>query len=349
MSRKYRRAAVRLPKGVHKVTARGREYYYFQTSRGSKYQGERIRLPNDPHASEFWNAVRNAQGIIASVPTDTIDALIDAYTCSPKFAELKTSTQYMYKRGLKFARDAWGSLSKDQLRPHHIRAVMDGLSHAQGNANMFFGAVQAMSKWAVGRDLLDIHLTAGVDRYKRDTGHKPWSDAQIEEAKKQLTGMIRRGVMLYIYTGQRGSDIVKLGWNDIDEGGFSLKQQKTGREIWCPIVPELAAEMRKWKKEPGPFVKQASGKAFTRAHFSMHFKKEREKYSAIKNATLHGLRATAVVRLRRAGLTTAQIQDIVGMSLAMIERYCRFSDKKAGGKAALISLSERRKNKTVKH
>jgi hypothetical protein len=33
-----------------------------------------------------------------------------------------------------------------------------------------------------------------------------------------------------------------------------------------------------------------------------------------------------------------QIQDQVGMSLEMIERYCRFADKKANGKAAVVAL-----------
>jgi hypothetical protein len=32
------------------------------------------------------------------------------------------------------------------------------------------------------------------------------------------------------------------------------------------------------------------------------------------------------------------------MSLAMIERYCRFADKKASGKASIVTLAERRKN-----
>ena len=45
-------------------------------------------------------------------------------------------------------------------------------------------------------------------------------------------------------------------------------------------------------------------------------------------------------------LATGQISDIVGMSMQTIERYCRFADKKASGKAALFSLTERRKKNT---
>jgi len=148
---------------------------------------------------------------------------------------------------------------------------------------------------------------------------------------------------LGLYTGQRGSDIVRLGWTDIDEGGFRIKQQKTGREVWCPIDDELAAEMATWEKVPGPFVRQESGKPFTRKLFHKHFDAARAEIPALAGVTIHGLRATRVVLLRRAGLTTAQIQDVIGMSMAMIERYCRFADKKANGKAAVVKLKEHRK------
>ena len=56
------------------------------------------------------------------------------------------------------------------------------------------------------------------------------------------------------------------------------------------------------------------------------------------------LRATAVIRLRRSGLTALQIRDIIGMSPAMIERYCRFADKKASGKAVVKKLADARRN-----
>jgi hypothetical protein len=125
----------------------------------------------------------------------------------------------------------------------------------------------------------------------------------------------------------------------VDEGGFTIRQRKTGREVWCPIVPELAAEMADWERRPGPFLLQADGRPYTRKRFSVHFASARDEIASLASVTLHGLRCTAVVRLRRLGLSIGQIGDISGMSLAMIERYCRFADKKASGRAALVSLS----------
>lgn len=340
-----------LPKGVHKVRSRGREYFYFQAGRGTVHVGPRTRLPDDPQSPEFWIALRQAQGLTSPASTDTVNALIDAYETSPAFTDpgtLSDGTRELYRRSLRIARTAWGELPSVKLRPVHIQAVMDGFTATKGKANNFLGAMRALSAWASARGHVESSLTEGVKLYPVTGGHKPWTSAQIELARDELSGTIRRGLMLYVYTGQRGSDVVRLGWTDIDEGGFALRQRKTGREVWCPIVPELAAEMATWERRPGPFLLQDSGKPYTRKLFSRHFAEVRDVTPALAGVTLHGLRCTAVVRLRREGLSTGQISDITGMSLAMIERYCRFADKKVSGQAALVSLSRTREEQSCK-
>lgn len=339
-----------LPKAVHKVRSRGKEYFYYQAGRGTAQAGPRIRLPDDPHTPQFWIAIRQAQGLDSGPRADTVNALIDAYVASPAYlTKISAGTRYQYERLLEIARKAWGELPAAGLRPAHVQAMMDSLASTPRKANNFLGVMRVLSSFGRRRDLIDQSLTEGVERYSVDSGHKPWTPKQIEAAREKLTGMVRRGIMLYLYTGQRGSDVVRLGWTDIDEGGFSLKQRKTGRDVWCPIVPELQQEMSTWEKRPGPFLRQKSGAPYDRRLFWKHFDEQRANIPELEGVTLHGLRATAVVRLRREGLTTLQISDITGMSLQMIERYCRFADKKASGKAALISLSERGKNEIVKH
>ncbi len=91
--------------------------------------------------------------------------------------------------------------------------------------------------------------------------------------------MVRRGVMLELYTGQRGSDAVRLGPTFIDDGGFDLSQIKTGRPVWCPILPELAAEIATWERKPGPYLLQDHGKPFTRKLLSKHFNEQAQGHS----------------------------------------------------------------------
>lgn len=327
---------VELPNGVHRVVARGREYFYWHPGRGTKHPGARVRLPSDPQSPEFWTALRSAQGMSSEVAT--FGSVIDLYLTSPKFLGLAKASQRAYRGQLSIARAGFGNLSVEAMRPSLIRGVVDGLADKAPTANLFLGVMKALSAWAVARDHLPRSITEGIEAYETDDGHKPWTDAQIAAAREHLTGAVRRGIMLALYTGQRGSDIVRLGWTDIDDNGFRLRQRKTGREVWCPILPELAAEMETWEKAPGTFVKQPNGKPYDRDTFAHRFAVARDGIPDLKGATIHGLRSTAVIRLRRGGLATAQIQDIIGMSMRMIERYSRFADKKASGQAAIIKL-----------
>lgn len=334
---------VELPKGVHRVISRQRTYYYFQLGRGTKgAEGSRIRLPDDPYSPEFWQAIREAQGAVEVVATNTVGALIDAYLLSPAFAKLRPGTQDQYQRGLRLARDAWQNLPALCLTPEAVTRIMDNLADSPGKANTFLGVMRALSQWSRARGRLPQSVTEGVKPYPKEGGHKPWTEAQIAAAHEKLEGMVRRGVMLMLYTGQRGSDVVRLGWTDIEDGGFRLRQQKTGKDVWCPILDELAAEMATWERRPGPFLLQVHGKPYDRKRLDVHFAKAREQILELAGTTLHGLRSTAVIRLRREGLTPTQIDDIIGMSLAMIQRYCRFADRKMSGQAAAQVISMNR-------
>jgi integrase len=249
-----------LPKGVHVTIARGREYFTFQAGRGTKFAGPRIRLPNDPRSPEFWTALRQAQGIVGPVRADTVNALIDAYiTAWPKLPKpLAEGTQRLYRHSFKKARAAWGELSARGLKPHHVRELMEGLYETPAAANNFLAAMRALSAFARSRDLIDWPLCDGVQPFELEGGYEPWTDEQIAAAYALPPGPFRRAIMLGLYTGQRVSDLVRLGPTMVDaEGGFDLGfkgQTKTGVRPWCPILPELAAEMATWEKRPGPFV-----------------------------------------------------------------------------------------------
>ena len=74
-----------------------------------------------------------------------------------------------------------------------------------------------------------------------------------------------------------------------------------------------------------------------------HWLRERTKNAALAplNAlglSMHGLRATAVVRLAQAGASTRQIADMVGMSEPMVAHYCRFSKQRENALAAVHYL-----------
>ncbi|MCB1343124.1 MAG: integrase [Pseudooceanicola sp.] len=346
---------VSLPRHVHRVVAGGREYFYYQEGRGTTHAGERIKLPDNPQTPEFWNAVRQAQGVSGPTPTDTIGALIDAFECAWPTMQRKLSrgTTDQYRRYLKVARKAWGDLPARDLRPKHVDALVRKIgAEKPGAANNVLDALKAMCRWANGPVELMMHdPTQGVHHFAKGEGHTPWTEAQLAFAEQTFTGALRRFYFLSRYTGQRISDVVALNPNNIDEGGFTLRQKKTKVTPWCPIFPELEAEMATWERRPGPYLLQEVGKSigkpFSPNQMWKVFDAERAKHPILAGAVPHGLRANAVISLRSAGYTALLISDMVGMSVEMVEHYSRHADRKASGQAVLREL-EQSGNRIVK-
>jgi integrase len=350
MRRKQQRAAITLPRGIHRVpTKRGRgEYLYYQAGRGTKVEGPRIPLPPDVHSPEFWIELRKAQGEPAGPGVTTINAVLDLYLISPQFLGLAHSTQLQFKLKITQFRNAVGIHPAAALRPKHVRELLDTLAHIPGSANTLLGFLRIFSKWGLERGHFDHSITEGVKPYKSDTGHVPWTAEQCVVAEKKLVGMMRRAYFLARYSGQRGSDVIRLGETFVDEGGFRLSPKKTGKrigDIWIPIEPPLAAEMGTWERRPGPFLYTETGKTFTKKYLEDRWRNAIDAVPELAGVTFHGLRGTRVVELRVRGHNTLEISAQVGMSPPMIERYCRFADKKALGKAAVLNLAAARNRK----
>src|SRR5277367_7176729 len=97
--KKEPRAAVNLPKGVHKVTSRGREYYYYQAGRGSLAEGPRIKIDYEPQSPEFWSALRDAQGKSSVPVVNTVNFVVDEYLAAVT-PTLSVSSWKDYRRAL---------------------------------------------------------------------------------------------------------------------------------------------------------------------------------------------------------------------------------------------------------
>jgi len=115
-------------------------------------------------------------------------------------------------------------------------------------------------------------------------------------------------------------------------------QEKTKRALWVPILSALATEMDTWKRAPGPFLRRLNGHPWTGRILTDHWERERMKYPELADLVFHGLRGHACVQLRRAGLKGTLIADTVGMSVPMVERYCRFSSQRENATAAVVHL-----------
>jgi integrase len=297
---------------------------------------------------------RPRTGIIKS---NTFAAVIRAYLGSPKFDSLAKSTRvgYRYLLGLAEQPETLGAYQVDVLRPALVQAFLDGLADRPAQQKNAQTAIKAVEKWAIVRDLLPYPITTGTEAPGGDGGYEPWTDEQVELAERCARPHLARVITLGSNTGQRGSDLVKMRWSDLEtyEGrlGINVTQKKTGLQIWIPLTQELLRAIETWERRPTFILLKEDGMPFTRAQLSDQWLRARDTVPALaplKEAglVLHGLRATAVVRLRRAGANTGQIADMVGMSELMVKRYARFSLQRDNALAAVHYLDRTKPERT---
>ena len=119
MARK-RVAGVRLPKGVERVCARGRTYYYWNPGRGTERENERIPLPNaDDRPADFWREVEaEKRRRSAMFPAGSVGDLVERYRASEEFKSKSDSTRSSYGVHLRrfSAPEAWGLFAFGILR-----------------------------------------------------------------------------------------------------------------------------------------------------------------------------------------------------------------------------------------
>jgi len=255
------------------------------------------------------------------------------------------STREKWERELRLAEEegGLGGCSVQVIRPSLIQAFLDGLAHYPGKQEVARTALKALEKFAVVRDLVPVPFMTGTSTVGSDGGHEPWPDAHIELAETHARAGLSRAVTLAVNTGQRGSDTVRMNPNDIEERlcpttgiyrrGINVMQKKTGKRLWVPFIcPEFEDTLASWERRPGPFILKANGKPYSRPELSVRWTQERDgnaDLAPLKEAgsVLHGLRATAVVRARKRGLSDLQIANVYGMSPAMVARYSRLADQ----------------------
>lgn len=101
--------------------------------------------------------------------------------------------------------------------------------------------------------------------------------------------------------------------------------------------------MKTWERRPGPFLLRVDGKPWASSYLTNRLDYEKRTNPAIAEIAqaglvMHGLRGHACVRLRRGGCTAMQIADMIGMSVPMVERYCRFSVQMENAFAGVVQL-----------
>jgi integrase len=150
-----------------------------------------------------------------------------------------------------------------------------------------------------------------------------------------------------LYTGQRRSDIVRMGWQHVRDGKISVRQEKTGASLLIPIAPELAAALAPVPRTNMTFLLTERGAPFTSAGFG-NWMRDRCDEAGLPQCSAHGLRKLMATRLTNAGCSDREIMAITGhKSVSEVSRYTKKRDQDHLGEQAMARLQREQKLSTT--
>jgi integrase len=268
-------------------------------------------------------------GASRTVP-GSINALVVSYYRSPEYRGLKPSTQAVRRNIIERFRGEHGNKPVARLERAHVRDIIGAKAQTPQAANNLLKALRVLLTYAVELGMIANNPAIGVKRYEsRGEGFHTWSETEVAqfESAYAVGTPERLAFALALYTGQRVSDVVRMGWQHIKGDRIAIRQLKTDMPLLIKIHPELANILASVPRNNLTFLVTERGAPFMAAGLSNWFGK-RCRAAGLPSCTAHGLRKAACRRLAEAGATVHEIAAVSGhQSLKEIERYTKAVDQ----------------------
>lgn len=309
---------------------------------------KRIPLPGLPWTPTFMAAYELAaagQKVeigAKNIPPGSVSALVASYYRTSDFTGLSDSTKATYRGIIERFRADHGDKRVAHLQRQHVQKIIGEKSETPAAANNLLRMLHLLMRHAVDLGWRGDDPTQGVRKIRRKSGgFKTWEEHHIEAftAHHKPGTRAHLALSLLLYTGQRRSDVVRMGRQHVRNGVLSIAQQKTGQDVHIPLHPELKAHLDRLPLDNLSFLVTAQGKPFTPAGFTNWFRDVAREAGLPDGLSPHGLRKATCRRLAEAGCTPHEIMAISGhRSLAEVTRYTIEAGRKGLAQRAVDRL-----------
>jgi len=315
----------------------------------------RQKLP-DADSPEFWAAYQAALGQIK--PPDppkrergkgTFARLCDDWMRTAAYLSLRGPTQRTYSNIIiRMRKEPFADSQLSNFEAKHIRGILKGFSSRPAMANRWLSILGILFRYAVEEEMIPADPTMGIRRMKEKAqGSRTWTEDEIAqyEAHWPVGTRARMAFALMLYTGQRRSDVVRMGQGSINEGLISVVQQKTGTHLLIPIHPSLAEVIALAPEDHKTWLGNTLQGVASAASLGNQFREWANAAGVASDISGHGLRKAAARRLAEAGCTTHQIAAITGhKTLSEVERYTRAVDQRKLAQEAMERMAAVKRN-----
>jgi integrase len=221
----------------------------------------------------------------------TVNALIVSYY-KLVFPTLKQSTQAMRRNILERFRAEHGDKPVARLEREHIASIIAAKVNTPHAANTLRKVLRHLLDHGIDLKMIAANPTLGVKNFKiKGDGIHTWSVDEVEQftARHLIGSRAHLAMMLMLWTGQRRSDVIGMGWQHVRNGKIAVRQEKTDRPLRIPISDELAAPLALVPRTNMTFLLTERGAPFTAAGFGNWFR-DRCDEAGLPQCSSHGLR-----------------------------------------------------------
>ncbi|UWR00563.1 tyrosine-type recombinase/integrase [Rhodobacteraceae bacterium S2214] len=309
-----------LPKHVYKQ----RNGLYFQR-RGWPSQ----KFQNEFGSPEFWKEyadILNGKEKPLRVISRSFAVLIANYHKSPRYKRLKPRTALDYDKYLKFFLSIMSDANPAKMQRKDVIRLRDANADKPYFANYSLRVLRILMEHAVDLGWRETNPAKGVPEIKTDkVAREPWPRELLDVYRATCPiGTRERLVMeLCVGTGQRIGDVLEMRWSDIQDGAFVIKQNKTAKELWVPILPELQVALDAASRHSVFILTNERGtNCWSYRGASQAVRNVREAIKAL-DYDIHSWRYNAACELLEAGCNDDLIAAVTGQSPAMVQHYTK--------------------------
>lgn len=309
-----------LPKHVY----RQRNGIYFQR-RGwpsRKFQSE-FGTP------EFWKEYADILAGRAEpkrINVRNFSALIRDYRKSPRYKHLKPRTALDYDKYLDFFLSIMADANPANMKRKDVIRLRDANGEKPYFANYSLRVLRVVMEHCDDLGWTESNPAKGVSELKTEKQERePWPQELLQAYREACPlGTRERLVMeLCVGTGQRIGDVLEMRWSDIQDGGFVIRQNKTGKELWVPILPELQAALSAASRHSVFILTNERGvNRWSYRGASQAVRNVRERIGAVR-FDIHSWRYNAACELVEAGCSDDLVASVTGQSPAMVLHYTK--------------------------
>jgi len=185
------------------------------------------------------------------------------------------------------------------------------------NARAAGAALRRLMAFGRNQGWIEVNQATDLDLPTPASRERVWTlaerDTFVTAALAAGHASMALAVMLGWSLGQRPADLRTLAWSNYDDTAMALRQAKTGKLIWVPVLPELKRLLDATTRTAVQIVvSEQTGRPYQESAFQHEFARIRTAAALPNDLQFRDLRRTLATALGAAGCTDDEIRAITG-------------------------------------